>query len=146
MKCWFVKKLFYFITLNTAITQSFDNQLSVATYTIKEFIIEWRPCICIYMSMYLYIILCVIVYKTWTTVLHIFVRWLCIAYFQLDTVCRLLIDRQWSVGELTGAVLCYLQTTLSNPNPSETISLFDFLISSKKKTVPSQYFSTEHEI
>ncbi|XP_054271486.1 uncharacterized protein LOC128992101 [Macrosteles quadrilineatus] len=52
---------------------------------------------------------------------------------KLDTVCRVLLDRQWSVGELTGSILRYLQATLDNPNPMDSSTLFEFLIGSEEK-------------
>lgn len=55
--------------------------------------------------------------------------------FQLDTVCRVLLDRQWSVGELTRAVLRFLQSTLDNPNPTDSSTLFEFLIGAEEKSV-----------
>lgn len=58
-------------------------------------------------------------------------------------MCRVILDRQWSVGELTGAVLRYLQATLDHPNPSETVSLFEHLIGSEDKQLPSSYLSSE---
>ncbi|XP_046669036.1 uncharacterized protein LOC124359929 isoform X2 [Homalodisca vitripennis] len=54
---------------------------------------------------------------------------------KLDTVCRVLLDRQWSVGELTGAVLRFLQATLDNPNPTDNSTLFEFLIGAEEKPI-----------
>ena len=56
--------------------------------------------------------------------------------FQLDTVCRVLLDRQWTVGELVSAMLRYAQTTLDDPSPPQpNQTLFDDLIGTEKPAV-----------
>ncbi|KAF4521475.1 hypothetical protein B566_EDAN001772 [Ephemera danica] len=59
---------------------------------------------------------------------------------KLDTLCRVIVDRQWSVGELTSAVLRFAQTSLDleDPNlpaPTTKRSLFDELIGTDKPVV-----------
>lgn len=55
---------------------------------------------------------------------------------QLDTVCRVLLDRQWTVGELVSATLRFAQTTLDDPSPPQpTHTLFDELIGTEKPAV-----------
>ncbi|XP_021924536.1 uncharacterized protein LOC110832134 isoform X3 [Zootermopsis nevadensis] len=55
---------------------------------------------------------------------------------KLDTVCRVLLDRQWTVGELVTATLKFAQTTLDDPSPPEpTQTLFDELIGTEKPAV-----------
>lgn len=55
--------------------------------------------------------------------------------FQLDTVCRVLLDRKWSVGELAAATLDYAKdilddedTTRSTTSNTESRCLFEKLI------------------
>jgi hypothetical protein len=55
---------------------------------------------------------------------------------KLDTVCRVLLDRQWTVGELVNATLRFAQTTLDDPSPPQpNHTLFDELIGTEKPTV-----------
>jgi len=42
-----------------------------------------------------------------------------VSFLQLDTVCRVLLDRQWTVGELVNATLRFAQTTLDDPSPPQ---------------------------
>jgi hypothetical protein len=59
------------------------------------------------------------------------------ALLQLDTVCRVLLDRQWTVGELVNATLRFAQTTLDDPSPPlPNHTLFDELIGAEKSAVP----------
>ncbi|PNF37076.1 hypothetical protein B7P43_G08095 [Cryptotermes secundus] len=52
---------------------------------------------------------------------------------KLDTVCRVLLDRQWTVGELANATLRFAQTTLDDPSPpQQNHTLFDELIGTEK--------------
>ncbi|GFG28940.1 hypothetical protein Cfor_00345 [Coptotermes formosanus] len=56
---------------------------------------------------------------------------------KLDTVCRVLLDRQWTVGELVNATLRFAQTTLDDPSPPlPNHTLFDELIGAEKSAVP----------
>ncbi|XP_069678692.1 uncharacterized protein [Periplaneta americana] len=55
---------------------------------------------------------------------------------KLDTVCRVLLDRQWTVGELVSAMLRFAQTTLDDPSPPQSNqTLFDELIGTEKPAV-----------
>uniref|UniRef100_A0A8D8LVQ9 poly(ADP-ribose) glycohydrolase n=1 Tax=Cacopsylla melanoneura TaxID=428564 RepID=A0A8D8LVQ9_9HEMI len=47
---------------------------------------------------------------------------------KLDTICRVLLDRKWSVGDLVQCILNYVNTSLRHPNSNE--DLFEFLINS----------------
>lgn len=52
---------------------------------------------------------------------------------KLDTVCRVLLDRQWTVGELVNATLRFAQATLDDPSPpQQNHTLFDELIGTEK--------------
>ncbi|XP_067014463.2 uncharacterized protein [Anabrus simplex] len=56
---------------------------------------------------------------------------------KLDTVVRVLRDRQWTVGELASATLRHAQATLHAPTPPHTTnSLFDELIGTEKPVAP----------
>lgn len=68
------------------------------------------------------------------------IEWLIkVCFFQLDTLCRVIVDRQWSVGELTSAVLRFAQTSLDVDDPGfpslPKRSLFDELIGTEKPVV-----------
>ncbi|XP_075235452.1 uncharacterized protein LOC142332733 isoform X2 [Lycorma delicatula] len=52
---------------------------------------------------------------------------------KLDTVCRVLLDRQWSVGELVRAILRFIQQTLCHPCPQDVPSLFEQIIGTEEK-------------
>jgi hypothetical protein len=59
-----------------------------------------------------------------------------VSVLQLDTVCRVLLDRQWTVGELVNATLRFAQTTLDDPSPPQpNHTLFDELIGTEKPPV-----------
>lgn len=47
---------------------------------------------------------------------------------QLDTLCRLLRDRKWTVGELASITLLYAQEILDDPKNNEQQCLFESLI------------------
>lgn len=48
---------------------------------------------------------------------------------QLDTVCRVVLDRHWTVGELADAALGFAQTCLDSPtSPHSGQALFDALL------------------
>ncbi|BES95528.1 Poly (ADP-ribose) glycohydrolase (PARG) [Nesidiocoris tenuis] len=52
---------------------------------------------------------------------------------KLDTVCRVLLDRQWSVGELISAVLKYCEMTIFNPENQDPLDLFEQIIGIDEK-------------
>nr|CAD7424041.1 unnamed protein product [Timema monikensis] len=54
---------------------------------------------------------------------------------KLDTVCRVLLDRRWTVGELAGAALRFAQLTLADPQSQTSTTLFDELIGAEKSTI-----------
>ncbi|XP_052121802.1 uncharacterized protein LOC113212013 isoform X1 [Frankliniella occidentalis] len=77
--------------------------------------------------------------------LKLIIQWLaasvagapCLVYYtcghhkllKLDTVCRIVLDRHWTVGELTDAALGFAQTCLDSPSPPHTgQALFDALL------------------
>jgi hypothetical protein len=67
---------------------------------------------------------------------------------QLDTLCRLIVDRQWSVGELTSAVLRFSHSAMQlsedpgNPPPDPSRrTLFNELIAGVEQT--QQQFESE---
>ncbi|KAI5714589.1 hypothetical protein M8J77_002142 [Diaphorina citri] len=47
---------------------------------------------------------------------------------KLDTVCRVLVDRKWTVGDLIQCILNYVTTCLRHPNSTFNEDLFEFLI------------------
>jgi hypothetical protein len=54
--------------------------------------------------------------------------------FQLDTVCRVLLDRQWSVGELIAAILKYNNSKFFEElNQSNSPTLFEQIIRMDEK-------------
>nr|CAD7457211.1 unnamed protein product [Timema tahoe] len=54
---------------------------------------------------------------------------------KLDTVCRVLLDRRWTVGELAGAALRFAQATLADPQSQTGTTLFDELIGAEKSAI-----------
>ncbi|KAI8430026.1 hypothetical protein MSG28_000472 [Choristoneura fumiferana] len=57
----------------------------------------------------------------------------CVLAWRLDTVARVVVDRKWTVGQLTRAVLQYARRTLREPRaPHDSHSLFDDLIGIEK--------------
>nr|CAD7600966.1 unnamed protein product [Timema genevievae] len=54
---------------------------------------------------------------------------------KLDTVCRVLLDRRWTVGELAGAALRFAQATLADPQSQTGTTLFDELINAEKSAI-----------
>lgn len=49
-------------------------------------------------------------------------------FFQSDTLCRVLRDRKWTVGELASITLLYAQEILDDPKNNEQSCLFESLI------------------
>lgn len=48
---------------------------------------------------------------------------------KLDTICRIVLDRHWTVGELADAALGFAQTCLDSPSPVHSgRALFDALL------------------
>uniref|UniRef100_A0A023EX02 poly(ADP-ribose) glycohydrolase n=1 Tax=Triatoma infestans TaxID=30076 RepID=A0A023EX02_TRIIF len=82
--------------------------------------------------------------------LKLFIQWLAasvallphIVYFtaansqlnKLDTVCRVLLDRQWSVGDLISALLRYSDIKIVNPHENISPSLFEQIIGMEERT------------
>lgn len=65
---------------------------------------------------------------------------------KLDTLCRVLVDRKWTVGELAAATLHYAHDVLENPNKydsgysdgytrTSTYCFFDKLIGLERTTI-----------
>ncbi|RZF35013.1 hypothetical protein LSTR_LSTR013030 [Laodelphax striatellus] len=63
----------------------------------------------------------------------------------LDTVCRVLLDRQWSVGESVGAILRFIRITLSHPNPQDVPSLFEQIIGCEERMLHSNSSSVSSD-
>lgn len=47
---------------------------------------------------------------------------------KLDTVCRVLVDRKWTVGDLVQSILNYVSSSLRHPNSTFDEDLFEYLI------------------
>uniref|UniRef100_A0A146LEU2 poly(ADP-ribose) glycohydrolase n=1 Tax=Lygus hesperus TaxID=30085 RepID=A0A146LEU2_LYGHE len=52
---------------------------------------------------------------------------------KLDTVCRVLLDRQWSVGELITSVLKYCEQKIFQPDDHDALDLFEQIIGIDEK-------------
>ncbi|KAL1132149.1 hypothetical protein AAG570_010106 [Ranatra chinensis] len=92
--------------------------------------------------------------------LKLFVQWLAssvallphLVYFtaanpslnMVDTVCRVLLDRQWSVGELVSAILKYNESMfVTPPPPGVAPSLFEQIIGMDEKAPQTNLLCTE---
>ncbi|KAK9504588.1 hypothetical protein O3M35_010890 [Rhynocoris fuscipes] len=53
---------------------------------------------------------------------------------KLDTVCRVLLDRQWSVGDLLSAILRYSDIKIVHPDENNSPSLFEQIIGVEDRT------------